>query len=265
MSKIIAALSKLTAAVLVFALACTVVWVSAAALADDTSENQAEMMCDPSESENPAQDDGSQQDKTSTQSTVQSREEETHKTDELPAATGRGILHDVLWRELAEPAAAELASLTEEQHDKLVEIWTYNGFIIESAEQVLDTYGCLGLSNEAALFLHCSNLFAASRYVDEHYVGQNSAYLTAFDEVLDRYTLLLAENLSEYLAIDNGRGIGQLLLDCFNEAREIEYTEQDETGVPGLMNGYDSYIANQSADDAADFLVVMSQIAEKIN
>lgn len=252
-------LKKLLAVVLVFVLVCTVAQVSAAALADSDTEAQAETKGEP------AQEDETEPEATNAPNVVPSAEEETHKTDERLTATGREVLHDVLWEELAESVATELASLTEEQRNTFAEIWTCNGFIIESPEQVIDTYGCLGLSNETALFLHCANLFAASHYVDEHYIGQDSGYLTAFDEVLDRYALQLAENLSECLAVDNGRGIGQLLLDCFIEAREIEYAEQDETGVPGLMNGYDSYIENQSAEDAANFVAVMLQLAESIN
>lgn len=189
---------------------------------------------------------------------VEAVEKLSDETSEIEE--GQEYLYGPINDSIIAAAAQEIATLSEEQKNQIIDTWEQNCLVYNSPEEMLSVYYMEGMSEQAAFVLILANIDAHVAYINHYFPGEDRTYL---DKYNDAYAVI-CESLNEMginLADVTERNV---LIENISEAyaamRWAEENEEAGTGERSMFNVANTYWDEQAGIDVRAFLTLCEEI-----
>ena len=155
----------------------------------------------------------------------------------------------------------EISQLDDESKAKIEDIWVDNAYSFQSADEMFEHYGIVGLSKNASNLLFVANTIGSFRYVCENYTG-DPVYLNQLIRVMENcaYSLCGANDLSA-----TGEAVSDVYMDTYLGICAAEEMEIQACGESELLDLYCRYGEEQGKLDCEEFFGMMWRIQSEGN
>lgn len=187
--------------------------------------------------------------------------EEEAPAEEEDAQPDETVDIDLFFEQRLANVATELAALTREDRDALIDVWSRNNFSYDPQDDMLSEYKYIQnadgsfreiLNDEAALVVMMFNFKACLNYVDSYfYPGYE--YWEAYKDAAESSFL----HMMEAVDFDSLLLIGSSLYD---KARAIEAAEELVNEESQIMRLFNDYPYAQGVQDATDFFAAIDSV-----